>query len=101
MNQNQPQQMSVPTVDNHHMFKPCMMTIFMHDYAIRYELNKWSGLFRSEKRQRVQSVQIFNNVTLELVRGLSDEQIGKIVREVLTKLDQSKKQIEDGTVHTG
>ena len=78
-------------------YKPCMMTVFMHDYATPSEdsgfFSRFLGDISASKRPP-ESVMIYNNVTIELLRELSDEQIGKIIRQQLNKLEEQKAKIE-------
>jgi len=80
----------------HPFAKPCMMTIFMHDYATppssRNEV--FPFVYMEGKSKTPIPLQIFNLVTMEMVRTCSDEQLGKIVRIVLNKLDGLKNKIE-------
>jgi hypothetical protein len=82
---------------SHSMFKPCCMTIFIHDYAVpQSDRIKMSPLVTiSGKRKEPIPLQIYSNWTLELVRGLTDQQLGKLVRETLNKIDEEKSKIEN------
>lgn len=63
---------------NSGMFRPCSMTVFFHDYA-----------------NRLIPIQIYSTWTLELIRGMTNEQIGKTVRDTLNKLEEAKSNIEN------
>ena len=77
-------------VHDHPFAKSCCMTIFMHDLAFP---KKPKGLFPLDWNPPSTPIQIYTNVTMNLVRGLSDEALGKIIRETLEKVDNYKKQI--------
>lgn len=80
----------------HSMFKPCCMTVFIHDYAFppsdRAEI--FPFIYMEGKPKRPIPLQIYSNWTLDLIRGCSDEQIGKIVRQALNNLEEEKRKIE-------
>jgi len=79
----------------HPFAKPCMMTIFMHDYAQPPSSRQDFLFFSMEgKPPRPVPLQIFQVITMGHVRTCSNEQLGQIVRDMLNKLEDSKRQIE-------
>lgn len=85
------------TLHNNGMFKKCSMTVFLHDYATppseRFTILPFITM--QGKSKEPVPVQIYSIWTLELIRTLSNEQIGKLVRETLNKLEDYKQQIEN------
>jgi hypothetical protein len=81
---------------NHHPFaKPCMLTIFMHDYAIPARKRKLFP-FISRKSQPLIAVEKYSVWTMDFIRTLSDEGLGRLVKETLISLEESKAKIEKG-----
>ena len=80
-------------IDAHSMFRAMSMTIFIHDYA--YPITK-IPLFigYTEKPKDPVPLQMYSIFTLECVRGMKDEELGRMVREVLLKIDSEKQKIE-------
>lgn len=76
-------------------FKPCMMTICMHDYAYPKRMVPLiSALAHQSGNSNPTSVQIYTDTTIEGVRQMTDLELGRYVRVQLNKLDDHKKQIE-------
>lgn len=97
MTESKVYQYNGPELATRHPFaKPCMMTIFMHDYAhpasakIDFLLLKMKG-----KPKEPMPLEIFTNWTMALVRTLTDEQLGKLIRKTLLALDDTKNKIEN------
>ena len=79
-------------VHNHPFAKHCCMTIFMHDLAFPPEPK---GLWPLNWNPPSTPVQIYTNVSMDLVRTLSDVELGRIIRDTLTKVDEFKNKIEN------
>ena len=78
------------------MFRQCSMTIYMHDIAFPViKIPTLIPFFNIEKNTSGQTVQMYQVITLECVRSVSDEMLGKMVRQLLTKVDEEKKKIEN------
>lgn len=75
-------------------FKPCMMTIFLHDYAFPKPLN--TGIFGigPSIRRRPQDLQLYGQVTIDFVRDSTPEKLGLFIKEMLSKIDKSKEILE-------
>jgi hypothetical protein len=75
-------------------FKPCMMTIFMHDYAFPKPIT--TGIFGigPSIKLRSQDLQLYGQLTIEFVRDSTPEQLGLFIKEMLSKIDKSKEILE-------
>jgi hypothetical protein len=74
--------------------KPCMMTIFMHDYAFPPDIK--TGLFGlgASIKRRPKDLQIYQCLSMEFVKSATNEQLGSFVKELFNKIEQSKKEAE-------
>lgn len=91
-------ELNIPDIgeNRHSIFKPCCMTVMFHDYAFPPSAKVDCLFFTMEGKPKSPiPLQIYSNWTLQLVRGLSNEQIGRLVRETLNKLEEEKKKIEN------
>lgn len=79
------------------MFKQVCMTVFFHDYVFppsrRVEILPFISM--EGKPKEPIPIQIFSVYTLDLVRTLTNEQLGILVRDTLNKLEDSKRKIEE------
>jgi hypothetical protein len=74
--------------------RPCCMTILMNDYAYPKEREYILPLLYIERPLSARQVSIYSHMTMETLRTLSNEEIGKFVRKLLDKLDEDKQRIE-------
>lgn len=76
--------------------KRCILTVFIHDYAFppSSRIEVFPFIYMEGKPREPIPLQIFTHHTLELVRRLTDEELGKLVRLSLSKIDEEKNKIE-------
>jgi hypothetical protein len=78
----------------HEDFRPCMMTVFMHDYAYPKPIKTGFLGLGVPIRRNPQDLQLYNQLTMEFVRDSTPEQLGLFIKEMLLKINKSKEIIE-------